>query len=231
VPRRLKRKARSFDLYVQDMMLRVTAPEELYEEARVAAMSFSEKLQAYGIRDRQFRTSRRPVEVPEDAPAIVREIAEVSRVAGVGPMFALQGAITDHVGRFLALRVPEVLVSNGGDYFVVTRKRARLAVHPGSDPAGRPIALVVRPELGPHGIFTSMGQFDQPVADPADGLVVVASSCMLAEAAATGAQAMSRRPEGFTAALAYLQRLPGLFGAVVLQGEQIGLAGSLELAA
>ena len=42
MPRRLKRKARSFDLYVQDMMLRVTAPEELYEEARVAAMSFSE---------------------------------------------------------------------------------------------------------------------------------------------------------------------------------------------
>src|SRR2546423_522337 len=60
LPRGSRRKARSFDLYVQDMMLRVTAPEELYEEARVAAMSFSEKLQAYGIRDREFRTSRRP---------------------------------------------------------------------------------------------------------------------------------------------------------------------------
>jgi len=232
VARGSKKKARSFDLYVQDMVLRVAAPEELYEEARVVAMNFSEKLQAYGIRDPDFRTSNRPVVVPDDAPAIVREMARVARLAGVGPAFTIQGAITDHVGRFLALRLPEVLVSNGGDYFVVTRKRARLGIHPGTDPGGRPLALVVRPELGPQGIFTTAAGRLELAADPSDTLVVVASSCMLAEAAATAAARMLRRSDGgFAAALGFLQRLPGVYGGLVVQGEQIGLAGGLELAA
>jgi ApbE superfamily uncharacterized protein (UPF0280 family) len=224
-----KKRSRWFEVPVHDMVLRVTGPEELYEEARAAGLHFWEQLQSYGIRDPAFRTSRRPVTVPDDAPGLIREMAEAARHAGVGPVFAFQGAITDHVGRFIALRAPEVLVSNGGDYFVVARKRSRLGVPIGGH-EGQSLGIVVRPELGPHGIYTTAGREQSP-ADAADGLVVVASSCMLADAAAAAAGIVLRRSDSMAETLDYLQRMEGVFGALVVQGRDVGVAGSLELAA
>ena len=224
-----RRKTHAFDVSIHDMVLRVTAPEELAGEARAAGLSFWEQLQSYGIRDRAFRTSKRPVVVPEDAPALIREMAEAARTAGVGPAYASQGAITDHVGRFLAQRSSEVLVSNGGDYFVLARKRSRLSVPPVADPDGQTLAVVIRPERGAHGIFTNVGRAQ--VEHEADGLVVVASSCMLASSAAAATNIILRRSGSMGRALDYLQRVPGVFGAIVLQGRDVGVAGSLELAA
>jgi uncharacterized protein len=224
-----RKKARWFDVPVQDMVLRVTGPEELYEEARAAGLHFWEQLQSYGIRDPAFRTSKRPVTVPEDAPAIVREMADAARSAGVGPQYTFQGAITDHVGRFIGLRSADVLVSNGGDYFVITRRRSRLGVPIGGH-EGQSLGIVIRPELGPHGIYTTAGRKQSP-RDAADGLVVVASSCMLADAAAAAAGIVLRRSDSMATTLEYLQGLEGVFGALVVQGRDVGVAGSLELAA
>src|SRR5207247_8940408 len=66
-----KRKAGSFELQVQDLLLRVSAPEEYSEEVRAAALSAWEQLHAYSLRHPEFRTSKTPVEVPDTAPAIV----------------------------------------------------------------------------------------------------------------------------------------------------------------
>jgi ApbE superfamily uncharacterized protein (UPF0280 family) len=225
-----KKKSGPFDLQIQDMVLRIAAPDDLYEEARAAGLHFWEQVQSYGIRDPAFRLSKRPVAVPDDAPDIIREMARAAASAGVGPSFTVQGAITDHVGRFLAGRSPEVLVANGGDYFVVTRKRARLGVPAVTDPEGQSLAVVIRPELGPHGVFSTAGRPQRP-ADFADGLVVVATSCMLADAAAVAATVILNRSSDFQGALEHLQRLPGVHGAVIVQGAHIGVAGSIELAA
>ena len=55
-------------------------------------------------------------------------MASTRRTRGVGPMFSFQGAVTDHVGRFLAREVHEVTVNCGGDYFILGRKRQKLTV-------------------------------------------------------------------------------------------------------
>ena len=49
MPLRTKRRSRSFDVPVHDLVLRVTGPEELYEEARAVGMQFWEQVQSYGI--------------------------------------------------------------------------------------------------------------------------------------------------------------------------------------
>src|SRR5205085_12669892 len=87
-----KRKPQSFTLQVQDILLRVSAPEEFYEECRAAALSMWEQISSYSIRDPQFRTSKRPVRVSEDAPAVVRAMAEAATAAVGGPGFAIQRA-------------------------------------------------------------------------------------------------------------------------------------------
>jgi ApbE superfamily uncharacterized protein (UPF0280 family) len=230
MPLKSKHARAHFDVEIHDMMLRVAAPEDLYEEARAAGMHFWEQMESYGVRHREFRTSKRPVAVGDDAPEIVREMAESARVAGVGPAFTIQGAVTDCVGRFLALRQTEVLVSNGGDYFAITRRRARLVVHAGSEGGAESIAIVINPDLGAQGISTTMGRLYLPSAST-DGLVVVATSCILADAAAAAASAILRRDDSLKPALQYLTRLTGVHGAMVVRGQSIGLAGALEVAA
>src|SRR5439155_23532316 len=144
--RLLKRKLEHFDVPVQDLLLRVTGPDYLYEEVRAAGMLFWEQIQSYAIRNPAFRTSKRPLEVPESAPPIIQEMARSAAAAGVGPMFTFQGALTEYVGRKLRDALNELTVSCGEDHFVVSRRRMRLAVHPGLGLAG-----VVKSDLCPHG--------------------------------------------------------------------------------
>jgi ApbE superfamily uncharacterized protein (UPF0280 family) len=230
MPLGLRKKAHHFDVPVQDLTLRISAAEELYEEARAAGMHFWEQIQSYAIRNPAFRSSKRPIEVPEGAPAIVREMTEQSAVAGVGPMFTFRGALVEFVGRKIAEALPEVTVRCGQDHFVITRRRSRLSLGPSGKDREHRLALVVKPELGPQGIYSAL---DHSVLRPqsADGLVVVAQSCILADAAGAAATAILSRPDSLRTALSYLRGLRGVHGAMVIRGERIGVAGALELAA
>ena len=224
----LKKKTQSFTLQIQDFVLRVQAPQEYYEESRAAALSMWEQLQSYSVRNPAFRTSKRPVEVPDDAPPVAREMAAAASAAGVGPVFTVQGALIDHVGRYLARNVHEVLVSSGGDHFIKSRKRLRLPVSHGLDGGG--LSVIVDPTRGPAGVSTTLGKSGLP-ADTVDGLAVVATSCALADAAAAAAMAILARHDSFQRALGYLQAIDGVMGAVVVAGERIGVTGGVEVAA
>jgi ApbE superfamily uncharacterized protein (UPF0280 family) len=220
-----KRKLEHFDVPVQDKVLRITGPEHLYEEVRAAGMQFWEQIQSYAIRNPAFRTSKRPLEVPASAPAIVREMATSAAAAGVGPMFTFQGALTDYVGRRLTDALNETSVSCGEDHFVMSRRRMRLAVHPGLG-----LAVVVKPELGAHGVFMRLTPGENP-GEVMGGLVVVGHTCIVADAAAAAAMAIVPKSGGFRTALTYLKGVPGLHGAMLIQGHRIGVAGALEIAA
>jgi ApbE superfamily uncharacterized protein (UPF0280 family) len=223
--RLLRRKPRTFEIQVQDMTLHIQAGTDFNDESRAAALSFWEQLHAYTLRNPDVGNSKRPIDVPDDAPQIVREIVAAARRAGVGPMYSFQGAVTDHVGRFLANEVAEVTVSCGGDYFIVGRRRQKLTVLRRSN--GSSVAIVVPPSKKGVGISMTVGRGHALV----DGLAVLADSCMLADAAAAGVQAILPKENGFAGALAYLKKVRGVMGGVVMVGDRIGLAGTVELAA
>lgn len=221
----LKKKPRSFDVQVQDLTLHIQASTDFNEESRAAALSFWEQLHAYTLRNPEVRTSKRPIEVPEDAPQIVREMVALARRAGVGPMFSFQGALTDHVGRYLAREIPDVVVNCGGDYFILGRRRQKLTLMQRAD--GSTVAVVVPASRDGVGVSMATGRGRTAV----DGLAVLAGSCMLADAAAAGVQAILPKEDGFRAALAYLKQVRGVHGGVVIVGERIGMAGAVEIAA
>ncbi|HEX9718064.1 MAG TPA: hypothetical protein VGA93_09015 [Actinomycetota bacterium] len=222
--RLFKRKPITFDIQVQDVVLNITARTDLDEESRAAALSFWEQLEAYALRNPDIRTSKRPIRVPADAPDIVREIVQAARTAGVGPMYSFQGALADHVGRFLARSASELTVACGGDYFIVARKRQKLTILRNRD---GPISVVVQPRREGIGVSTNLGRGRAHV----DGLAVLASSCMLADAAAAGVQALLSKQDGLHLALEYLKKVPGVSGGVVILGENIGMTGGVEIAA
>ena len=221
------RKIKAFNVPVQEITLRVTAPEDLYEEARAAGMHFWEQVEAYAIRNPLFRTTKRRLFVTEDAPEPVRDMANGAAEVGVGPMYTFHGALAEYVGRHLAPASPDVMVANAGHYFVIARRRSKLPVQ--MEEGAEPLAVVVRPERGPHGIYTSLGRARTERGE-SGGLVVVARTCILADATATAAKAILNK-SGLPDALAFLQGVDGVFGGLVVRGRDIGVAGGLELAA
>jgi uncharacterized protein len=223
-----KKPSEHVDVPIQDLLLRITGPFELYEEARAVGMLFWEQVQSYAIRNPEFRHSKRPVEVPPDAPAAVREMATLSANAGVGPMLTFRGGLTEFVGRRMAELMSEVTVSCGEDHYVVAHKRVRLGVGAGQRHAG--LGIIVKPELGPHGIFMDLAPGPGP-GEIADGVLVLATSCILADAAAAAGRAILSKSHSMRSALAYLKAVPGVHGAILVRGDRIGVAGGLELAA
>jgi ApbE superfamily uncharacterized protein (UPF0280 family) len=222
----LRRRAKMFDIQVQDLTLHISAPEDFAEESRAAALSFWEQLQSYGARDPDFRTSKRALtRVASDAPAIVKEVISAATAAGVGPMFCFRGAVVDAVGRFLGEQMHEVTVACDGDYFIKAKRRMKVAV---KRRGGEPITIVLEPDSRGIGLSTTLGR-GRGGQGP-DGLAVIARSCMLADAAAAGVQACLPKPDGFGMALHYLQRVPGVAGGVVVIEERIGVAGGVEIA-
>ena len=87
----LKRRPKSFDIQVHDMVLRISASPEYAEESRASALSFWEQLQSYGLRDPAFRESKRAIPVPEEAPDIVREMIARTITASHSKIRALLG--------------------------------------------------------------------------------------------------------------------------------------------
>lgn len=219
--RLLRRRPKSFDIQVEDLTLHITAKDDFAEESRAAALGFWEQLQSYALRDPGFRTSKRPLRsVADDAPQIVKEMTRAATGAGVGPMFTFRGAVVDQVGRFLGEQLSDVTVACGGDHFLKVRKRAKLAV---KRRGGGPIVIVIEPVDEGIGVSTTTGRGGP------DGLAVIAASCMAADAAAAGVQAVLPKPDGFGMALHYLRQVPSVQGAVVVVGDRIGLVGRVEI--
>ncbi len=224
--RLLRRKPKSFNIQVQDLTLHITASEDFAEESRAAALGFWEQLQSYALRDPEFQGSKRPLRaIAEDAPQIVKEMTAAATAAGVGPMFTFRGAVVDQVGRFLGEQLPDVTVACDGDYFLKARKRMKLAV---KRRGGEPITISIPPTGGGVGVSTTLGR-GRGGGGP-DGLAVIADSCMAADAAAAGVQALLPKPDGFGMALHYLRRVPGVQGGIVVVGDRIGVAGGVEFA-
>jgi ApbE superfamily uncharacterized protein (UPF0280 family) len=223
-----KRRSRAFDVPVHDMTLRITGPEELYEEARAVGMQFWEQLQSYAIRHPDFQTSKRPFAVGGDAPDVVRQMSVMAASAGVGPMFTFQGALAETVGRALGRSVADIMVVCGPDHWIVTRKRSRLALNRGGGGRQGELGIVVKPQLGPHGVHIGLRNAGRSSSD--DVVVIVASSCILADAAAAGVSAILSKPNSLRAALTYVKRMNGVHGAMLMRGDRIGVAGGLELA-
>jgi ApbE superfamily uncharacterized protein (UPF0280 family) len=222
----LRRRATTFEIRVEDLRLLVTAPEDVAEEVRAAALSLWEQLRSYSLRDPAFRTSKRPITaVRSDAPDVVREMVAAASAAGVGPMVTFRGAVVDQVGRVLAAQLPELTVACAGDYFIKARRRTQVGIRRAD---GDSIAVAFGASEG-VGVSTTLGRA-RAGAGP-DGLAVIASSCTMADAVAAGVQAILTKPGGFAKALRYLRAMPGVLGGVIVVGEHIGLAGGVEIAA
>ena len=178
-----------------------------------------------------FASTFRPYEVPDDAPRVVKVMADAARRAGVGPMAAVAGALADMVGADLADQSDEVIVENGGDIHMRSGRERRVGIFAGDSPWSGRLALRIgaTPPEG-IGICTSSATVGPSYsAGRADCALVVAESAALADAAASALGNRAKGPERIEWALEEVMGIEGVAGCLLIMGERLGVRGDLEL--
>ena len=220
----------SFNVTVKETDLYIRAASNLEAEALKAVIKHRTPLEEYIRSHPLFLHSLEPYSVEEDAPAIVRVMAQAAQMVGVGPMAAVAGAIAEAVGKDLLVCTPEVVVENGGDIFMKISRTRLIGVYAGDSSFTGKIALKISPEETPLGVCTSSGTVGHSLSfGTADAVIVLSRSTALADAAATAIGNRVKTTEDIDVVIEQAQAIDGLAGIVVIKDDRMGMWGSMKL--
>jgi ApbE superfamily uncharacterized protein (UPF0280 family) len=221
----------SFQAVVKETDLYIRALKNLSVEAVAAINEVRGPLERYIREHPIFLHSLEPLPVEEDAPEIVQRMAQAARLANVGPMAAVAGAVAEMVGERLLQSSSEVIVENGGDIFLKISKKRRIGIYAGGSSFTGKLVIEVNPGQTPLGICTSSGSVGPSLSlGLADAAVVLAPSAALADAAATAVGNRVRSAEDIEAALEFGQSIRGVIAIVIIAGDRMGARGDVRLA-
>jgi ApbE superfamily uncharacterized protein (UPF0280 family) len=220
----------SFSVTVKETDLYVRAIHDLQAETREVVIEERTALEDYIRRHPGFSVAMTPYPVENEAPGIVREMTEAAEKTGVGPMAAVAGAIAERVGKALLEFSPEVIVENGGDIFLKSRKKRTVGIYAGKSPFSDRLALEIRPSETPLGICTSSGTVGHSLSlGKADAVIVLAPCTALADAAATAIGNLVKEETDIPQGLDFAGKIDGLRGVVIIKNEKMAIWGQVKI--
>lgn len=220
----------AFNVVVQQTDLYIKATKDLTRKATKLVEKYRASLAKYIEFNKAFETSLVPITVKEPLPAIVKDMIEASKKAGVGPMAAVAGAIAEYVGKALLKYSPEVIIENGGDIFIKTLKRRVVGIYAGDSVFTKRVGIEIRPEETPIGVCTSSGTVGHSLSfGCADAVVVVANSALLADAVATATGNIIKTENDIAAGINFAKTIKGIKGVIIIKNDRLGVWGTLRL--
>lgn len=220
----------SFNVTVKETDLHIRATHDMQVETRESVISERAALEEYIQRHPGFSVAMEPYPIGDDAPDIVREMAEAAEKTGVGPMAAVAGAIAERVGRALLKFSPEVIVENGGDIFMKSRKQRTVGIYAGKSPFSDRLALEINASETPLGVCTSSGTVGHSLSlGKADAVIVLAPCTALADATATAIGNLVMEETDIPHGLDSAREIDGLTGVVIIKNEKMALWGQVKI--
>jgi ApbE superfamily uncharacterized protein (UPF0280 family) len=199
-----------------------------FAEERIRAYRWD--IENYIARDRRFLTSLKPLAVELTAAPIVSKMAQEAKKANVGPMATVAGAITDFLGKDLLEKgYKDVVVENGGDIFLKTRKSRIIGIYAGRSRKWNRLCLKIRSKDTPLGICTSSGTVGHSLSfGCADSVVILAKEATLADAVATATANKVNSRDDMQKALDFARSIKGILGAVIILKNSLISWGKIE---
>jgi uncharacterized protein len=220
----------SFTVVYRETDLHIRALKNLEPEALQSIKSCRAPLERYIETHPLFLYTLEPLEVEPDAPAIVKEMADAARIAGVGPMAAVAGAIAEAVGKELIPYSAEVIVENGGDIFLKSSKVRHIGIYAGDSPFTGKITLEIQQEETPLGICTSSKTVGPSLSlGTTDAAIVLARSAAIADAVATAIGNAVKTADDIDGVIKKSLKYKGVKGVIVIKGDKIGIKGNIKL--
>lgn len=228
--RRIETPLPSWRTDYKDTELYICAESALERQAQDAVVLLRRELEDYIARQPEFLTSLVSMEPLPGAPEAVVCMCRAGFAAGVGPMAAVAGAFSAHVGETLLRLSPQVIVENGGDIFMKTNNISNAAVYAGQSPLSMRVGIAIDSSAQPVSVCTSSGTIGPSLSfGKADAAVVVSHDAYLADACATRLGNEIQTAEDITRAVELICGIPGVIGALAVVGEVCGAAGNIEL--
>jgi hypothetical protein len=220
----------SFEVGVKQTDLYIRCQRNLKDKALNSVLKYRRSLEAYIEHHPLFLTTLDAYQAEAEAPIIVKEMARVSQLTGVGPMAAVAGAIAEAVGRDLLAFSPEVIVENGGDIFLKIFKKRLVGIYAGQSSFTKNLALEITPRETPLGVCTSSGTVGHSLSlGSADAVIALSPSAALADASATALGNIVKDADDIPEGIEKAQSIEGLRGVVIIVGDKMGIWGRVTI--
>jgi ApbE superfamily uncharacterized protein (UPF0280 family) len=219
-----------FEVMVKETDLLVRTKSDLYEQTRESVLKYRHQLETYIEMNPEFQRSLIPLDDDPYAPEIVREMIRTSRLAQVGPMASVAGAVAESVSKDLLKFSEEVIVENGGDIYLATSKERTIGIYAGNSPLSLKIGIVIGPEDSPVGVCTSSGTVGHSLSfGKAHAVCIISKSAALADAAATAVGNTVKEKKDIELGLERGKEIEGVSGLLIIVGEKMGVWGNVRL--
>lgn len=191
-----------------------------------------QELLEYITRHPKFRYALEPMEVTEPVPRIVEKMAESARIASVGPMASVAGALADlGLESMVECGAQVAVIENGGEIAAFTDRPIPITLVSSSFAVAGKIGFWITQEDCPVGIATSSSRTNHAIGfGEADSATVIADDAALADAAATAvcnAVAGRNIEASIERGLKESGRIKGVRGTLITREGHVGLAGKL----
>jgi ApbE superfamily uncharacterized protein (UPF0280 family) len=191
---------------------------------------YRSQIEGYISKDKRFLTALKPIEVELNARPVVKKMAEAAKKANVGPMAAVAGAIAGFLGRdLLKKRYKEVIIENGGDIFLASRKIRAVGIYTGKSRLWQKLYLKINPQDTPIGICASSGTIGHSLSfGCADSVIILSKDASLADAVATACANLVKSREDLEKAAGFAKSIKGVSGLIIIIKNAIVSWGKVE---
>lgn len=215
---------------LKETIVTIVADDQSYIEVAKDAIAVHRlELEDYICSDPYFKVTLEPYECSSDAPEVVKRLVAAGNSVGIGPMSAVAGTIASlAVGSMIDAGATSAIVDNGGDIAVINDRPIVIGIYAGQSSI-RNIGFTLEPSDHIRGICTSSGTVGPSINfGCADAAVVFSDDVSLADSAATElSNATGIGHDGVERAFDAISSIPGIDGAVVIQGEHMGMWGTI----
>ncbi|MFH1867368.1 MAG: UPF0280 family protein [Candidatus Omnitrophota bacterium] len=220
----------SFRVTVFETDLFISSDRDLSDEAEAEINRLRRDIESYIKKNPDFKEALEPVALDKRAPLIVKDMIEFSSDAGVGPMAAVAGAIAEGVGKRLLEFSSQIIVENGGDIFISSKKPRIVGIYAGSSKLSKRIGLKVESDYTPCGVCTSSATVGHSLSfGKADAVTVLSKSASLADAAATSLCNRVQVKDDIEKTISYGKNIKGVDGIVIIFQDTLGVWGNIKL--
>lgn len=207
----------------------LTDKKELIKDAYDELVRQRGAIEEYIVRNRNFEISLEPIGVEKGCADIVKEMAAAGKIAHVGPMAAVAGAIAEAVCRkMISQGAKAAIVENGGDIFAITNEPIKVGLFAGKNKLTGKIAFKLDKNNTPISICSSSSFMGHSYSlGKCDLATVFSKKGAVADAAVTALANRIKSNEDIKAALKWVLSLKGVDGALAIKNDEVGMIGDI----
>lgn len=220
----------SFNVVVKETDLWVSADQNLKKETRDLVLNQRHQLENYIDTHPDFLTTLKPYPKDSYAPPMVKEMIETTGALGVGPMASVAGAMAQYVGQGLLKWTDQVIIENGGDIFLKTKRSVTVSIFAGESPLSGKIGVKIPQEKMPLGVCASSGTIGHSLSlGSTDIVCIISPSAVLADGAATALGNRIRDKKDLERIAEWAHEVEGVSGGLAIVKDKVAAWGEVEL--